>query len=218
MCVNRKTGKIISPIIGENGRTYLSLTHKKKRYKKQLSRWIALAFIPLPYGDDPNIFHSDHIDGDITNNNLYNIQWLTPEENLYKELYVENKIFKGEKNKSSILTEKIVRNILDDILSGMDDGEISKKYNIKRSHANNIRLGKIWKHISDEYDLSKFNKLKRTTVRYDDNLKQEIINLLKTTNLSYGKIANELNIENNNKILCLIYNINKKYECRRFND
>ena len=100
----------------------------------------------------------------------------------------------------------------------MDDGEISKKYNIKRSHANNIRLGKIWKHISDEYDLSKFNKLKRTTVRYDDNLKQEIINLLKTTNLSYGKIANELNIEKNNKILCLIYNINKKYECRRFND
>lgn len=55
-----------------------------------IHRMVALTYLPIP-----SIFHTqvDHVDGNRFNNNLWNLEWVTPEENMRraKEMQLKRK-------------------------------------------------------------------------------------------------------------------------------
>lgn len=55
---------------------------------------------------------------------------------------------RGEKQGRSVLTEEIVRQILNDFGEGLSLYKVANKYQIKISCARKILIGKTWKHIS----------------------------------------------------------------------
>lgn len=86
----------LTPNVG--GYYYVTLS-KNGSYKKCLvHRLVALTFI-----ENPNNYpHIDHIDTNITNNNVENLRWVTPSMNMQNELTKKNisNGLKGKTNKS----------------------------------------------------------------------------------------------------------------------
>jgi hypothetical protein len=62
-----------------------------KKYKsKMIHCLVAEAFIPLP--DNDNIYEVDHIDNNVSNNCVSNLQWLTHKDNLDKSFELNHQI------------------------------------------------------------------------------------------------------------------------------
>ena len=65
------------PNAKRNGYVYVQLCDKSKHYACKLHRLVAEAFIPNPEGK-PQV---NHIDCDVTNNRVDNLEWVTAKEN-----------------------------------------------------------------------------------------------------------------------------------------
>lgn len=69
-------GKLLSKLLwGSNG--YYQVTLGRERHREQIHRLVAMAFIPNPLGKK----FVNHIDGNKLNNNVDNLEWVTPSEN-----------------------------------------------------------------------------------------------------------------------------------------
>ena len=75
-------GKIKKPFLSKDGYYRIELKNKKGRKKFNLSRLVALHFIPNP-GDKEQV---DHINGDRLFNYYKNLRWVTLQENLTSPL------------------------------------------------------------------------------------------------------------------------------------
>lgn len=80
--INNITGQILSQRKATNGYMRVNLRHGNVRYEKPktraVHRLVAEAFLPLITGKD----YVNHIDGDKHNNNVSNLEWCTPKENI----------------------------------------------------------------------------------------------------------------------------------------
>lgn len=75
---NRLSNKILRFFSCRQGYLRIELRVDKKRIKKQVSRLVAEAFIPNPL-NKPEV---NHIDGIKLNNEVSNLEWVTPSENI----------------------------------------------------------------------------------------------------------------------------------------
>lgn len=73
---NNKTNKILKQQI-QNGYCHCSLSINKKPKRFRVHRLVAMAFIENP----ENKQYVNHIDGNRQNNNVKNLEWVTPSEN-----------------------------------------------------------------------------------------------------------------------------------------
>lgn len=94
-------GKILKESIDEKGYKKISLYKENKSYNKFTHRLVAEAFIPNP----ENKKAVNHIDFDTCNNNIWNLEWLTPIE--YNSWSYENENRKGQMVKVTFLDERI---------------------------------------------------------------------------------------------------------------
>jgi hypothetical protein len=145
-----KVEKFLALINHTNGYKQVNLSKDGNIKKGYVHRLVAEAFIPNPE-NKPEI---NHIDGDKSNNNVSNLEWVTRKENVKHEFdtglgYVPN--LKGENHGSSKLTNS---QVIDIYLSYHKDGvriyELAKKFNIGESAIALIVKGKSWKHITKE--------------------------------------------------------------------
>jgi hypothetical protein len=86
---NKKTKKELKLCknVGRGGYLYVLLRKPKsrKQYKVYISRQVAIAFLlDEDYSGNDNRIEVDHLDEDKTNNNDWNLEWVTPKENKYK--------------------------------------------------------------------------------------------------------------------------------------
>lgn len=125
-------------------RVYLAKNGKK--YARQVHRLVAMAFIPNPN----NYPFVNHLDGNPTNNNVWNLEWCTAKHNsihacamgLSKAPYQV-----GSANSNSRLTDDIVRAIRARHIILGNCAKIAREYELDPKHVNAIVNRKAWKHI-----------------------------------------------------------------------
>lgn len=155
---NWKDERMIAPIESSNHFTsHLRSVDKDGNSidnTKATQRIMMSEFHPI---DNIQNYETDHIDGCSFNNMLDNLQWLTREENIKKELNSTNsrhslKQVRGENHYFSKLTDSQVREIcrlLSD--TNMSYPEIARSVGINASNIPNIKNRKNWIHISKDY-------------------------------------------------------------------
>ena len=150
MIVSDKFAEIWSPIkitVDKHGYPKVQLTKNGKSKAHFLHRLLAEAFIPNP----ENLHEVNHIDGDKTNYNLSNLEWVTRSENILHAF--RNGLHKpicGSKNPLAKLTEDDVRYIRshykprDKEFSAM---ELAKKFDLSKSTIYSLLWGQTYKDI-----------------------------------------------------------------------
>ena len=235
---NDNSGKILkhskSTIDKKRHVVCLHLTNKKTNEKKLstlfVSRLVAIAFIPIPdrylkKGYTISDLQVDHIrDGDPTNhddNTIYNLQWLTQEENIKKakEHNLMNKVhmkgkkqptwgLRGEANPSSKYTNEFIRSICEDLIANkMSYYDISKKYNVSKGYIGDIKSGKSWKHITKDYDFS--NYINKNGLNYPPGFAKKLDELI-VAGADNDEIRKTLGLELNKTTSAIISNHRQK--------
>lgn len=96
----------------------------------------------------------NHKDGNKENNSLDNLEWVTPSENMQHAYNMKLATQIGEKNSFSILTEKDVNKICSLLETGsLSVKQIAALYNVTDREIYAIRSGKLWNHISRNYNI-----------------------------------------------------------------
>lgn len=120
-------------------------------------RLVAKAFIENPEGKP----HVNHIDGVKTNNNLDNLEWVTPRENMQHCCKVLRKGV-GSNSGMAKLDEATAHEICKMLQNGYRNFEIALTLNnpeITPAMVTQIRCGVTWKEISEQYKIPKKSRL-----------------------------------------------------------
>lgn len=141
---NIKTGKELATQYDGRYKT-LQLSKNGIHKKNYIHRLIAVAFIPNESGKKC----INHIDGNKTNNNISNLEWVTHSENNKHAMKTGlNKAPKGSNQNFSKLTNE---NVLE-ICKMLDDGEspanICDYYNVSNRTIYDIKLGNTWSWLT----------------------------------------------------------------------
>lgn len=139
----RKGNKFISvtPNKKRHGYRYVNLSIGAKRKNTLVHRLVALHFIPNP-SIKPCV---NHIDFDVSNNSVGNLEWATHKENSEHTVRAGRsaRLF-GEAGANVKLSLNTVRNIRCDLLSGMSNTAIAKKHGTNYSNVAHIKRGSRW--------------------------------------------------------------------------
>ena len=73
-----RSNKFLSPSKNKRGYMHVTFINDGKRYDYRVHRLIAMTFLDN-FENKPQVNHKD---GNKSNNNLYNLEWVTPEENI----------------------------------------------------------------------------------------------------------------------------------------
>ena len=133
--INRHTGREIKP--QKNGKGYYRVGIGKKLLF--VHRLVAEKYIPNPEGK----LQVNHKDGDKTNNNADNLEWVTNQEN--RSHAIKNSLhLTGEKCPWAKLTEEQVKFIR--LHTEISSKEMASAFGISDSHVREIRRNESWKY------------------------------------------------------------------------
>lgn len=149
-----------------------------------LHRILAHCFL----GGIPSGMVIDHLDGDKENNELTNLEIVTPAENIrraYEKGFAKGK--PGEENSMAKLTDKDVELMCSHLLNGWDNEKIAKIFNVHPRYVSLIRHGKRWKKFYNFYgpfpESMKPHKYAKLYIEYlkikDTHINKDIAKLLK---------------------------------------
>lgn len=125
--------------IHPEGYLQVALMIEGKRHEKLVHRLVAEAFINNTE-KKPQINHKD---GNKMNNQVKNLEWVTPSENGRHAYHTGLlTISYGEKNGRAKLTDDIVKSIF---ISKENTKDLATEYGVSGSTINKIRSGEIWK-------------------------------------------------------------------------
>lgn len=134
-------------------RVCLSSESKKRWFS--VHRLVAMAYIPNPKG----LPEVNHIDGDKGNNNLYNLEWVTSQENKVHSIKTglrELQEFRIDRK----LPDSLVHDICTKVEQGYRNIDIANMLGIERHVVKNIKSGTQYKDIVSQYNFTGLTKSK----------------------------------------------------------
>lgn len=142
--------KTLTKLIKQNGgylRFKATITTDTKQYKKHFSvhRCVAEAFL----GPPPSPKHQvNHINKIRTDNRLENLEWVTQSQNeLHKHRFHLYKNYGKRIKDGAKLSRLDVIDLKYDIIKGLSNQELAKKYKVTQSTISKIRNGQIWTNV-----------------------------------------------------------------------
>lgn len=136
-------GRILKGYTTNKGYKSIVIKTKYKVHHISIHRAVAIAFLE----NTDNFSEVDHIDGNKSNNNVNNLQWISRLKNMQKA-WNDGSIKKlsGEDCSNAKLSYQEVTEIKKLRHSGMKINDIAKKYSMNRSSISSILKGKSWPH------------------------------------------------------------------------
>lgn len=136
--------------LGKNKKGYpqvgLHINGKTKTFR--FARLLATHFIPNP----DNLSDVDHIDGDINNNSLENLRWISHGDNIRHSYALGNRSAVGVNNANAKMSEEEVIAICEILEEGrLTQVEIARKVGVKSHRVHAIKKRIHWNHISCHY-------------------------------------------------------------------
>lgn len=148
---NQNIGLLLNNFVGSRKKGYLSVMLRQCR-GKQISRMIHTLVLEAFVGPRPKGYHGCHMDGDVNNNHLSNLRWLSAKENMsHKKIHgTENW---GERNFMTKLSEKQIikmrKEYVRKSLRISNLKELGKKYGMNYRVVYKIVIGESWSHIKE---------------------------------------------------------------------
>lgn len=149
-----KKPHILKDKIDENGYHSVCLYHNGIRNTYKVHRLVAEYFIENP-DNKPEV---NHIDGNKSNNAIWNLEWATRTENMQHAVRTGlHRALAGENHPESKYSNNDVRRVCELLSSGKYSvTEVSELTGMNRSSVSNIAFKKNHNNISKDYDFSKF--------------------------------------------------------------
>lgn len=138
----RRGGRRIKGWLNERGYRRISIRIDDKQYQRFLHHLVAEAFI----GPRPEWTVLNHIDGDKGNNSAWNLEYISPKQNV-EHATALGLYPKGEDNPYSRLTESQVVKILRILKGPHNKSEMSRQFRITRQTIRLIERGKRWAYL-----------------------------------------------------------------------
>ena len=164
-----------------------SAIRQKKRKSFLTHRLVLMAFKGMPTKKRP---HCNHINGIKTDNRIENLEWCSNKENV-RHAYRIGLCKRGEGNHLSKLKEKDVLMAIELLKRDVSTKEISKRLNISICNISSINIGATWKHLSNDFPISKRTNRGETigTSKLKEKDVVEIKKLLRNKKLKHREIA-----------------------------
>lgn len=191
------SNKILKPVVSNCGYLRVNLYHNKNNKKVSVHRLVAIAFIDNP----DNLPEVNHKDGDKTNNNVDNLEWVTSSMNDYHAYLIGIKTAKhGDESHLAKYKRKNVIYACELMESGEYTlPEISKMTSIDIAMLYCIRNRKSWINISKFYDVENCKVVKN---QYNETQIELVYALLEEDKLSIYDISDKTGVKTSS-----IYNI-----------
>lgn len=143
--VNLIMNTLLMPKIDAEGYLRITMFPNGNRLERRLHRLVAEYFIPNP----DNLPYINHIDGNKTNADIHNLEWITPLGNNLHD--VEHDLIKTCENaKAAKMTNNQAISILSDYRNGISVADLQKKYPFAtRSMIQKLCYRIRWKKLDD---------------------------------------------------------------------
>lgn len=138
--ISNKKGKILKPRYKRKYVEFVYYDNNNDRVASYIHRLVAEAFLDKVEGKD----QVNHIDGNPLNNNLSNLEWVTPEENRNHARGMG--LLKSVKKK---LTKCQVLDIYNKSHNGYTIKQLAETYDIGERHVIRIKHGHRWNSITN---------------------------------------------------------------------
>ena len=146
-------GGFISPSKNAHGYNQVNLNSINGRICLKVARLIMLHFAFVP---GCHLLEVDHLDGNKDNNCIWNLEWVTPQENTHRAIYNGQRIINCSMSEIIkpivfLLTDKQARELFIKALNGYNKYELSKEYNVSEDYIKGLVSGSIRPYIRKEY-------------------------------------------------------------------
>lgn len=189
-CIKLKTK------IDDDGYEFIVIHYDNISYGFEVHRMLANMFIE---NDDPiNKTQVNHIDGNKINNYIFNLEWVTPKDNILHAW--NNGLINsyGENNGNNVYCEDDIRRVCEFLEKDYTFKEISKFTGVSYAMISLIYRKKFWINISKKYDFSNYNYGRTRKIK---NV-IKICELLEKSGMSISKIAEDCSVNKS-----LVYDI-----------
>lgn len=193
-CIQLKTK------INDDGYEFIVIHYDNISYGFEVHRMLANMFIK---NNDPlNKTQVNHIDGNKSNNIIFNLEWVTAKDNILHAW--NNGLAKsyGENNGNNVYCENDIIKVCEFLEKDYTFKEISKLTGVSYAMISLIYRKKFWINVSEKYDFSNYN-YGRT--RKNKNV-IKICELLEKSSMSIPKIAKECSVSRS-----LVYDILRRH-------
>lgn len=133
--------------LADNGAGYLSVYFNRGR--KYIHRLVAEYFCEKPSEEHTQVNHKD---GDKSNNVAYNLEWVTPKENIKHAHEAGLMVNRGKVDSVTRRSDEDVAALYRDIKEGMGVAEAARKHGFQRTTASSINNKRSRISVTDPID------------------------------------------------------------------
>lgn len=187
-----KYNRFLKPSSYRRGYQRVSLTNENGLSSHSVHSLVLLTYV----GPRPDGFHGSHLDGNPKNNNLSNLKWCSPKENMsHRNIHGTAQI--GEKHYFSKAKEEQViwlrKNFRENDSGHTNIYELAEKTGIHHATVTNIIRGNSWKHLPGAIPVKK-KRLSDEQIELIKSLhfekKQKVTHIARDLKLSCATIIN----------------------------
>ncbi len=167
---NSLTNKILSPRNHSSGYKQISLYDNGNEYRFYVHRLVLMTF---NYFEGCENFQVNHIDGNKTNNFLYNLEWCTNSENQLHahKIGLKRYLYGDSKGRANFSNDEIIQ-ICELMKNGYSNRYINEKFNIKdKNLLSDIRCKRRWVEVTKNYTFEKIEQKgeNNPSAKYSEN-------------------------------------------------
>ena len=169
----------------DSGYLYCMSYYKGKRTSILINRLVLESFNGV--SESIKNAEADHINGDIKDNSIGNLQWLSRIDNLAKRTLANQE---GINNSASKYTEGFILSIADELAKRNHSVvDIAKIFNVPVTTVYDIKYKHRWSNLLKDYDFSDIPQHVKTVMRYSDNDILSVAKLLLENSMTLKEIS-----------------------------